>query len=36
VHKLSRSTTSHTIRLWIDETNGGPRAEVAEIRVYAL
>lgn len=36
VHKLSRSITSHTIRLWIDETNGGPRAEVAEIRVYAL
>lgn len=36
VHKLSRSISSHTIRLWIDETNGGPRAEVAEIRVYAL
>lgn len=36
VHMLGREIASKQIRLWIDGTNGGPRAEVAEIRVYAL
>lgn len=36
VHKLECKIASKTIRLWIDETNGGTRAEVAEMRVYAL
>ena len=36
VHVLDREITSKKIRLWIEGTNGHSRAEVAEIRVYAL
>jgi hypothetical protein len=36
VHALEREMSSSKIRLWIENTNGGAHAEVAEIRVYAL
>lgn len=36
VHKLKEEIVSKQIRVWIEGTNGGLRAEVAEIRVYAL
>ncbi|OMF38083.1 pyridine nucleotide-disulfide oxidoreductase [Paenibacillus sp. FSL H8-0548] len=36
VHTLEHEISSSKIRLWIENTNGGAHAEVAEIRVYAL
>ncbi|CAM4141014.1 FAD-dependent oxidoreductase [Paenibacillus alkaliterrae] len=36
VHIPDNKFMSRKIKLWIDGTNGGTRAEVAEIRVYAL
>ncbi|WP_141503024.1 FAD-dependent oxidoreductase [Paenibacillus luteus] len=36
VHKLKEEMLSKQIRVWIEGTNGCLRAEVAEIRVYAL
>ena len=36
VHILGNKVMSKQIKIWIDSTNGGTRAEVTEIRVYGL